>query len=182
MKDRWIFLGLALAALGTGFGLWSVGRPRATPPAVSAPTIGAAAIYATPFTDEAGQTQALGRFQGRVLLLNFWATWCAPCREEMPVLSDAARRWNDRGVTILGLSAEPAETIAEFRRKAGLGYALWSGGAGVDELGRRLGNTSEVLPYSVLLDRAGRVVAQRVGPYSAGELDALLSRTAGNRL
>jgi thiol-disulfide isomerase/thioredoxin len=180
MKDRWIYLGLALAALGTGFGLWTVGRPRATPPVVSTPSIGAASVYATSFIDEAGQPQPLGQFQGRVLLLNFWATWCAPCREEMPLLSDAARRWGDRGVTIVGLSAEPAETIGDFRRKAALAYALWSGGAAVAELGRRLGNTSEVLPYSVLMDRTGKVVDQRVGPYSADELEALLSRTTAN--
>ena len=178
MKDRWLYGGIAVLALGAGTVFWTLDRgeggPKPTPP-----TIGPAAVYAATFTDEAGRPQPLGQFQGRVVLVNFWATWCAPCREEMPALAAAARRWADKGVTVVGLSSEPRETVEAFRREHPSSYPLWTGEA-VDDLARRLGDTAGVLPYSVLLGRDGKVLEQRVGPYTPEMLDKLLGRTSPN--
>ena len=177
MRDRWLYTAIGAAALALGGTLWMLQRP-AGPPKPAPASIGPAALYAATFQDEAGRSQALGRFQGRVVLLNFWATWCAPCREEMPMLAATARRWADAGVTIVGLSNEPAETVAAFRQKNPVGYPLWTGGAAVDALAKRLGDEAGVLPYSVLLGPDGTVLDQKVGPYSAGDLEKLLSRFA----
>ena len=176
MSDRGLYAGIALVAAAAGTAFWLLGRTSGAPRPTE-PTLGPAALYAATFVDTQGRSQALGQYQGRLLLLNFWATWCAPCREEMPALSAAAKRWESSGVAILGLSSEAAETVAEFSRAHPVSYPLGTGPA-VGELGRRLGDTAEVLPYSALIGADGKVLDQKVGPYSAAQLDSLLARYA----
>ena len=179
MSARWFYPLVGIAALVAGTLLWLATRtgpaPGAAPslPVLSAPAIGPAALYATAFTDTEGRPRSLGQFQGKLLVLNFWATWCAPCREEMPAFSRIQARWKDRGVQIVGVSAEDAATVARFGRELSIGYPLWVGDA-ASELTRRLGNSSGVLPHSVILDPSGRVLEQKVGPYNETELEAKL--------
>lgn len=172
MKPRFLYAGVAVAAVAAGAALWWTGRP---PPRTSAPTISGAALYAATFRDTAGRPQSLGQFQGRVVVLNFWATWCAPCREEMPAFVRLHRRWGER-VAFVGVSSEAPELLERFGRELAIDYPLWSGGEAADELSRRLGNRLGVIPFTALVDRAGRVASVKVGPYSEDELDRELSR------
>lgn len=173
-----IAIGVAAAAAGTGLWQWARQTPPAAAPALAAPAIAPAAIYAMTFTDESGAIRALGQFQGRLLVLNFWATWCAPCRAEMPAFERLHRAWSGQGVRFVGLSAEPADLAARFGRELGVSYPLWTGGDAVQELSRRLGNRGSVLPHTVVLGPSGVVLEQRVGPYTEAELSALLGRLA----
>ena len=173
MSQRAAYALIAVLAAAAGATFWALDRP-AGPPRPTPATIGPAALYATTFHDAEGRGQSLGKYQGRVLLVNFWATWCAPCREEMPALTAAARRWEARGVTVVGLSSEPAEVVGPFSRANPVGYVLGTG-PDVDELGRRLGDTAGVLPYSALIGRDGRVLDQKVGPYTAEMLDRIFA-------
>ena len=171
-------IGLAAALAGTG--LWHWSRSPASVSA-AAPAIAPAAIYATSFVDEAGRPQALGRFQGDIVVLNFWATWCAPCREEMPAFQRLHDRWSGRGIRFVGLSAEDPDTSSRFGRELGITYALWTGEDQVATLSRRLGNTVGGLPHTVVLGREGEVLQQRVGPYTQAELDALLTHITAKK-
>lgn len=177
MGSRLAWVGVATLAFAVGAASWWLGRPapRVGPAAISGP-----ALYATSFQDLAGRPQSLGQFQGRILVLNFWATWCAPCREEMPAFDRAARRWKDRGVAFVGVSQEQPEVIARFQRELGVAYPLWAGGEETAELGRRLGNRIDALPFTALIGPGGTVVAAKVGPYTEAELDAALAKIAGN--
>lgn len=177
MKSRVAGFAIALAALGAGAALWWIGRP---PPPVSAPTISGAALYGAAFQDTQGRVQPLGQFQGKLLVLNFWATWCAPCREEMPAFNRVAGRWRDRGVAVVGISDEAPETIDAFGRKLAIAYPLWSGGEAAGELSRRLGNHMAVLPFTALIDGTGKVRAAKVGAYTESELDAAIARISSN--
>jgi thiol-disulfide isomerase/thioredoxin len=169
--------------MAAGAALWWLDRPAgtggtaATPP-TAPPTISGAALYASSFRDAEGRMQPLGRFQGRPLVLNFWATWCAPCREEMPGFAELDRRWQGR-VAFVGLSSEDPETVARFGRDLKIGYALWTGGSEVDALASRLGNVAAVLPFTALVDPSGRVVETKVGPYSTAELQRKLETISG---
>ena len=182
MTARWFYSLVGAAALVAGAGLWWATRPPPplalpTAPPIAAPTIGAAALYAAPFTDLDGRPQALGQFQGKVVVLNFWATWCAPCREEMPAFTRLQTRWASRGVQIVGVSDEEAGKVARFGKELAINYPLWVGGS-ASELSRRLGNTTGVLPHSAILDGSGKVLEQKVGPYKEAELEAKLSSFA----
>jgi thiol-disulfide isomerase/thioredoxin len=166
---------VALASIAGGTGLYLATRPLAQ---VAAPEIAPGALYAATFHDVDGRTVSLGQFSGRPLLVNFWATWCGPCREEMPALSRAAARSAGR-VAFVGLAQDDPEKVRRFGRELGTAYPLWTGGDEVMELSARLGNRMQVLPFTVILDASGRVVAQKVGAYTADELDAKLAEVTG---
>jgi thiol-disulfide isomerase/thioredoxin len=179
-----LFAAIGLAALATGAGLWHLARPSRSPAtaespvSTEAPAIGPTALYATAFQDPTGSTQSLGQFQGRLLVLNFWATWCGPCREEMPAFNRLHGKWAGRGVQFLGVSDEPGPVAARFGAGLGIGYPLWTGGDQVSELSRRLGNRRGVLPHTVIIGPKGEVLEQRVGPYTEEELDDRLGKFA----
>jgi thiol-disulfide isomerase/thioredoxin len=176
VTQKSFFALIGALALAAGTILWLLGRPpgRAAP----APQIAAGALYATSFTDAQGRPQALGQFQGRVLVLNFWATWCGPCREEMPAFERVQARWKDRGVQFLGVSAEEPAKVNQFGRDLGVSYPLWTGGDEVNELSRRLGNRLGVLPHTVIVAPGGEILETRVGPYTEPELEQRLTAFA----
>ena len=161
--------------MAAGWTLWHATRTPAgvaPPPLVS--DIAPAAVMAAAFVDAAGRTRSLAEFSGKVVVLNFWATWCAPCREEMPVFDRVYGSWAGRGVQVVGLSGEAPELSQRFGQGLGIGYPLWTGGDRVQELSRRLGNRLAVLPHTVILSPTGAVLEQRVGPYTEEELNERL--------
>jgi thiol-disulfide isomerase/thioredoxin len=176
-----LFAAVGAAALLAGALLWHLGRPptQARSPAPPVVAIAPAAVFATTFTDASGATRALGQFEGKILVLNFWATWCEPCRAEMPAFNRLQDRWAGKGVQFVGLSDEPGETARRFGQSLGIVYPLWTGGDQVADLSRRLGNRQGGLPHTVVLDPSGRVVAQRVGPYTEADLEQVLGKIAG---
>jgi thiol-disulfide isomerase/thioredoxin len=167
--------GVGVAALGVGAALWWGGRPQSP---VAPPAISGAALYSAAFRDAEGRRQPLGQFQGRVLVLNFWATWCAPCREEMPGFERLSRRWRDKGVAFVGVSNEAPAVVTRFAREIGITYALWTGGDETMELSRRLGNRLSVLPFTAVIAPSGSVLAAKVGAYREEELERVLARSS----
>ena len=173
MSTRWLFAAVGLLAVLAGAALW-LGN-ETTPPAGSA-DLSPAALYAASFRDPAGQSQPLGRFRGRIVVLNFWATWCVPCREEMPAFQRLQARFGERNVQFVGLANDDPAKVARFARELAIGYPLWTGGPEVDELSRRLGDGQGALPFTVILDPAGNVLEQKVGAYSEADLGGKLDR------
>jgi thiol-disulfide isomerase/thioredoxin len=176
VSTRVFFALVGFVAMTAGVALWLAGRPAA--PAAGPTSIAPSALYAASFRDEAGQSQSLGQYQGRLLVLNFWATWCAPCREEMPGFARLHQRWRDHGVQFLGLSAEDGERVARFGRELAIPYPLWTGGDEVGELARRLGNRLGVLPHTAILSPQGEVLEVRAGTYTEAELERRLTAYA----
>jgi thiol-disulfide isomerase/thioredoxin len=178
---RSLFTAIAALAMTAGTGLWLLQRPAG--PGFAGPKAGPieiapAAMLAASFADAAGRPQSLGQFQGKLVVVNFWATWCAPCREEMPAFNRLQQRWSGRGVQFVGIANEAPAKVHDFGTRLGIAYPLWTGGEEVGELSRRLGNRPGVLPHTVLLGPTGEVLETRVGPYSEAELDLRLSSFA----
>jgi thiol-disulfide isomerase/thioredoxin len=170
------FAVVGFLAMAAGTTLWLAGRPAG--PATGPASIAPSALYATSFVDEAGQRQPLGRYQGRLLVLNFWATWCGPCREEMPGFARLQRRWKDKGVQFVGVSAEEPGRVARFGRELSISYPLWTGGDEVGELARRLGNRLGVLPHTAIIGAQGEVLEVRAGTYTEAELEMRIAAFA----
>lgn len=175
MSTRWLFGLVAILALLAGTALW-LGNESG--PRTGSPDLSPEALYAATFRDPEGHAQSLGRFQGGLLVLNFWATWCGPCREEMPGFQRLQARWSGRGVQFVGVANDDPAKVARFARDLGIGYPLLVGGAEVDELARRLGDIDGVLPFTVVLGAQGQVLRQKVGIYSERELDETLQQLA----
>ncbi len=115
------------------------------------------------FDDADGRPQAMSQWRGRWIVLNFWATWCAPCVEEMPMLQQVAWDYGARGVTVVGVGIDNARSIRRFKEELKLDLPLLVAGAGGSELARELGNPSGALPYTVLISPQGRVEQARLG-------------------
>jgi peroxiredoxin len=108
--------------------------------------------------DTSGRTVALRQFQGKVILLDFWATWCGPCKKEMPGYEDLYRRYRSRGLVVVGiaLDSSPAQ-VRRFAKKYGITYPLLINGMNVDRY-NVLG-----IPATILADRTGIVRKKVVG-------------------
>ena len=127
-------------------------------------------------TDTKGNEQSLAQWKGRVLVVNFWATWCVPCREEMPEFVKAQRELGDRGVQFVGIAIDQPDKIDAFAAELHLNYPALGGGYGAIELSKAMGNRLGALPFTVVVDRAGRVAHTQLGPLKESNLRSILAQ------
>jgi len=125
--------------------------------------------------DAAGQVVSVESFDGQVLLVNFWATWCAPCVEEMPMLSRLHQDYAARGFSVVGIALDEPQRAREFAQELGVGYPLLFGLAEAMVVGRRYGNGTGMLPYSVLVDSSGIVRWTRLGVLDRSQVETQLA-------
>lgn len=133
-----------------------------------------AAVLATVLPDLDGKETPLAQWRGKVLLVNFWATWCAPCREEMPHFAAIQSRDGAKGVQFVGIAVDQVDKVREYVKEIKLNYPVLIGGIGAIELSKALGNELSALPFTIVLDRAGNVAHTQLGQLKARELDSLL--------
>lgn len=114
-------------------------------------------------TDLAGRTVSLPALRGKVILLDFWATWCAPCRQDIPDLIALQKRHVDEGLVVIGMSLDtlPEEAVRDFVRKAGITYPVVLAGSEIADV-----YAVEALPTKVLIDRSGKIRERKVGATS----------------
>jgi thiol-disulfide isomerase/thioredoxin len=169
-REALILGAVALAAAGAGV---LVG------PLLLQSRSGAADLLGATFPDLEGKPRRLIEWQGQVLVCNFWATWCAPCREEVPVLIEARRQHAAKGLEIVGIAIDQPDKVQEFAKSFGISYPILFAGADVIELMRKLGNGSGALPYTVILDRGGTLAYRHLGAVSREQLESALSGLLG---
>jgi thiol-disulfide isomerase/thioredoxin len=131
-------------------------------------------LLAAAFPDLNGQRQALAQWRGKVLVVNFWATWCPPCRAEIPGFIELHRELASQGVQFVGIAIDQSAKVNDFARELGVNYPLLLGEDSALELQRRLGDQAGVLPFTVVLDSSGRLVTRRQGGLSVKQLRGIL--------
>ena len=172
-----LILGAAgLAAAAAGLLLWAVvlrsaGGDR---PGEGA-SAGDIALRSATLVDLAGQSRKLSEWRDRILVCNFWATWCAPCREEIPMLMAARAKYASSGVEVVGIAIDNAANVRQFSTTFQISYPILLAEASGLELMRKLGNSSGGLPYTVVADRQGHVVRRKLGAFKQGDLEAILA-------
>jgi thiol-disulfide isomerase/thioredoxin len=160
---------VVLALLAGGAGLWLGARSGTPPSTASSDAIAVARLgdlapdLALP--DLEGRARRLSEWRGRPIVVNFWASWCAPCLEEMPLLDAFAAEQAGNGVQVLGIALDDADAVKVFLDRLPVRYPTLLEAAGRTDSSVRLGNTRAVLPYSVLIDAEGRVQRLRVGSF-----------------
>ena len=144
---------------------------------LSSPVLEGAAdtLMLTSFPDLSGNQQTLSHWRGDVLVVNFWATWCAPCREEIPALMRVQQEYADKNLKIVGIGVDSEVKIKNYAAEMRINYSLLIGGVEILEMSKGLGNRAEVLPFTVVLDRAGKVAYAHAGALTKVALDAVLA-------
>lgn len=182
MSDRTPLLVVALAVAGAlaglGVGLWLRPATQSAAPATRTHVIGQPRPDVE-LPDPDGRPQSLARWDGKLVLLNFWASWCAPCVEEMPLLDRTQRRLAGRGLQVVGIAADGTATTRAFLHEHPVSYPILvddpeTAPARHGDTSNAFGNDRDVLPYSVLIGRDGRILAQRYGNFSEAALKAWL--------
>lgn len=143
-----------IALIFAGIGIW-LGIRHHTPAAPESPAV--AALFSQQFEDVDGKLQTLSGFHGKTLVVNFWATWCAPCVEEMPELTALQQEVASRNIQIVGIGIDSPSNIREFAAKYKIAYPLFMAGMTGTDLSRNLGNQTGGLPFTVIIDPEGAV-------------------------
>jgi len=126
-------------------------------------------------TDVDGSPVSVSAYEGKLLLINFWATWCAPCVEEMPMLSELQSRYADQEFQILGIALDDPIKASDFAAELGVVYPILVGTTDAVLVGRQYGNRAGMLPYSVLIDQKGIVQWSHLGALVSEELEAQIT-------
>ncbi|MCK9380211.1 MAG: TlpA family protein disulfide reductase [Sulfuritalea sp.] len=164
----WLMLaGIALIAAAIGY-RWGVRGEREETPTVATSAL---PIFELVLADLKGQSQGIGQWRGKVLVVNYWATWCPPCLEEMPGFSRLQDKYRDKGVQFVGISIDNAAKILEFEKTTPVSYPLLIGDIGVMEKSAALGNTRQALPFTAVFDRQGRLSATKLGRFTEADLE-----------
>ena len=135
-----------------------------------------APLLAIALPDTDGKEQWLGQWKGKVLVVNFWATWCAPCREEMPEFVRVQAELAPKGLQFVGIAVDQADKVGQFAAEIKLNYPALIGGYGAMELSKTLGNNLMALPFTVILDRSGKVAHTQLGPLREERLRAIVAQ------
>jgi thiol-disulfide isomerase/thioredoxin len=164
---------LAAATVATLAGIYA-GIARRDPPVASIPAEAVTRLFATQMNDSAGKAQDFAQWRGQTLVINFWATWCEPCRDEMPALSRLSQRFSPKGINFVGIALDTPANVADFANKLAISYPLLIAGSEGIELSQKLGNSRSALPYTVVLGPGGKTLLTRLGRVSEAELTGLL--------
>ena len=171
MKPRTLLL-VGLVLVAAGFFFWQGGRR----PAPAAQKAGPAVAPDFTLPNIAGGSLTLSSYRGKVVLLDFWATWCTPCREEIPRFVEMQKQYGDHGLQIIGVSMDDSpDPVRDFYQHMQMNYPVVMGDAKTGGLyGGILG-----LPIAFVLDRDGRIVAKHIGAVDVSKLEGEIVKLLG---
>jgi len=168
-----ILLIAAVAALVVGYRLSLSLQQSASAPTTAVSYGGGQAIDFT-LNDVEGKNRSLKEWHGKVIVLNFWATWCPPCREEIPLLIDLQKQHAAENLQVIGVAIDNKTAVLAYRQSVGMNYPTLLGDDNTMQLIADYGNRSGSLPYTVIIDRHGAIVVRKLGIFTRAELESLL--------
>ncbi len=173
--------GLVAVAAAAGLaGYWLSTRAPADPSAPPPPTRQIPAeLPDFTLTDAAGEPRSIRDWAGKSLIINFWATWCPPCRRELPLLNDLHARHSAEGFQVVGVAVDFREDVLEFMQETPIDYPMLIGEQEGLDAARAFGMDNLGFPFTVFTDRSGRVVTVHVGELHAPQAEAILGAIAG---
>lgn len=165
-RRQWLYAALAAAGglAAGGYMAWARYEAKAIDAGAEH------AFWQQVYEDVRGDTQQMAVFRGRPLLVNFWATWCPPCVDELPLLDSFYAEHKAKGPQVLGLALDKAAAVKAFLERQPLRFPVVLGGSGGLALSKSLGNMSGSLPFSVLFGTDGTIRARKIGKLNREDL------------
>jgi thiol-disulfide isomerase/thioredoxin len=168
MNTRRILAGALVAIVAAGGGVlanhWlNDGSAVAHAAQAGSPRSAVDQLWAAPVTSVDGKPQSLSLHKGHPIVVNFWASWCGPCVEEMPALSQLQREYAKKGIQFIGLGVDSEKNIQAFLQKVKVAYPVYVTGFGGADLARAFGNNAGGLPFTVVIDAKGNVRSTKLG-------------------
>lgn len=170
----------AVAALGG----YLAQRAIAPPPVAGAPQVArdaGAPIVALTLPDSNGTSQALSQWRGKVLVVNFWATWCPPCLHEIPEFSAVSRRFAEAPVQFVGIGIDQPDNVRKFAEENKVPYPLLIAPLQALTVTSALGNASQALPFTAIFDRQGELDFVKLGTLNEAELEGKIRALLASR-
>ena len=123
-----------------------------------------------------GQIRNIKEWDGKIILLNFWATWCPPCLSEIPGFMELQEQYGDQGFQVIGIAVDDEEAVRDFANEIKMNYPVMAAELEAIELSSRYGNKMGALPYSVIINRQGEISDRITGELSKTRAEALLKK------
>lgn len=177
MKQNIAIAMILTVAMGAGIALQRYltiqGAPKA-PPIIQATTLIGTQRPEIVMRDLDGTLRKLSEWDGKILLVNFWATWCPPCMKEIPFFIELQNRYADEGLQIIGVAIDKPDVSRQFAEEIGINYPVLPGDLGAIEITKQYGNALGGLPYSVFVNREGLITHTKTGELHPDEAYAIL--------
>jgi thiol-disulfide isomerase/thioredoxin len=169
-----LYAGVALIAVASGFllrgHLMNSSSVEVSPDAANR---GAEVILAASLPDLDDKNQALAQWRGKVMVVNFWASWCEPCRKEIPEFIQLQEKFGDKGLVFIGIAVDQKERAAAFSKNIGINYPVLVGDMKAMMLAEAAGNRQGALPFTVVIDRTGKITGTKLGSLSRSKLESM---------
>jgi thiol-disulfide isomerase/thioredoxin len=178
----WVYLHHSHAPAAVGIPVAAGHASAPNPSDFDSPSAGALPIAEIPdrlppfsLADRTGKATPITAFAGKSLVINFWATWCAPCRSEIPLLQALNNEWAGRDVSVIGIAVDHRDKVLEYAERLKIGYPLLIGEQDALDVAATFGVDSPVFPFTVFTDRRGEVVTLFVGELHRPQAELILA-------
>ena len=125
--------------------------------------------------DLSGTQHNISEWRGKILIINFWATWCPPCRKEIPEFIAMQEHYSAKGVQFIGVALEDQKPVAEYAGSAHINYPVLIGGDNGVMLAHQLGNSVDAIPYTIVVNQQGQIIHRHPGEFSRAQILEIIS-------
>lgn len=179
MKTIIQFILVIVIAGGAGFGLQRYLQQSERELAADIPTPATSKVIGQmrpsfEIVDTEGQLKNVSEWDGQVLLINFWATWCPPCKKEMPAFIELQEQYAEQGFKVIGIALDDLQSVQDFADTIGVNYPLLVAEYDGIDLSRSYGNHVGALPFSAFVDRQGKVISTHMGELTKTEVEEII--------
>ncbi len=165
MKSTLLITLVAIVALAAGIGVQIINKPK------EIQTVSLATIS---LPNLKGEMQSLSKWQGKTLIINFWATWCPPCLKEIPDFMALQDEFKDKNIQFIGIALEDQQTIATYQAEININYPILIAEFTGAQIARSWGNALNIVPFTVVINPQGEIIHRQMGEFSRQQVLSII--------